>query len=56
MFQPLLTRLAISETIPLRSSYDPDLWADEYAFLNAPGQAQIQSDLFYDYRTNGAGT
>jgi pimeloyl-ACP methyl ester carboxylesterase len=32
--------------------YDPDLWGDEYAFLNAPGQAQIQSDLFYDYRTN----
>jgi pimeloyl-ACP methyl ester carboxylesterase len=32
--------------------YDPDLWTDEYAFLNAPGQAQIQSDLFYDYRTN----
>jgi len=32
--------------------YDPDLWADEYAFLNAPGQAQIQSDLFYDYHTN----
>jgi len=33
-------------------SYDPDLWTDEYAFLNAPGQAQIQSNLFYDYRTN----
>jgi pimeloyl-ACP methyl ester carboxylesterase len=32
--------------------YDPDLWADEFAFLNSPGQAQIQSDLFYDYRTN----
>src|SRR6202023_373262 len=32
--------------------YDPDLWTDEYAFLNAPVQAQIQSDLFYDYRTN----
>src|SRR6202023_3182101 len=32
--------------------YDPDIWTDEYAFLNAPGQAQIQSDLFYDYRTN----
>ena len=32
--------------------YDPDLWTDEYAFLNAPGQAQVQSDLFYDYRTN----
>jgi pimeloyl-ACP methyl ester carboxylesterase len=34
--------------------YDPDLWTDEYAFLNAPGQGQIQSDLFYDYRTNVA--
>lgn len=32
--------------------YDPDLWNDEFAFLNAPGQAEIQSDLFYDYRTN----
>ncbi len=32
--------------------YDPDLWTDEDAFLNSPGQAQIQSDLFYDYRTN----
>lgn len=32
--------------------YDPDLWTDEYHFLNSPGQAQIQSDLFYDYRTN----
>jgi pimeloyl-ACP methyl ester carboxylesterase len=32
--------------------YDPDLWSDEFAFLNQPGQADIQSDLFYDYRTN----
>jgi pimeloyl-ACP methyl ester carboxylesterase len=32
--------------------YDPDLWTDEYYFLNQPGQADIQSDLFYDYRTN----
>jgi pimeloyl-ACP methyl ester carboxylesterase len=35
--------------------YDPDLWTDEYAFLNSPGQAQIQSDLFFDYRTNVEG-
>jgi pimeloyl-ACP methyl ester carboxylesterase len=34
--------------------YDPDLWTDEYRFLNAPGQARIQGDLFYDYRTNVA--
>jgi pimeloyl-ACP methyl ester carboxylesterase len=32
--------------------YDPDLWTDEFSFLNQPSQAEIQSDLFYDYRTN----
>ncbi len=32
--------------------YDPDLWTDEFAFLSQPGQAEIQSDLFFDYRTN----
>ncbi len=34
--------------------YDPDLWTDEFNFLTQPGQAEIQSDLFYDYRTNVA--
>ncbi len=34
--------------------YDPNLWTDEFAFLNQPGQVDIQSDLFYDYRTNVA--
>ena len=37
---------------PNAEHYDPDLWTDEYYFLNQPGQAEIQSDLFYDYRTN----
>lgn len=32
--------------------YDPDLWTDEFRFLSQPGQADIQIDLFYDYRTN----
>jgi pimeloyl-ACP methyl ester carboxylesterase len=32
--------------------HDPDLWTDEFYFLNQPGQPDIQSDLFYDYRTN----
>src|SRR4030081_3170874 len=32
--------------------YDPDVWTDEFYFLNQPSQAEIQSDLFYDYRTN----
>lgn len=31
---------------------NPDTWVDEFRFLNQPGQAAIQSDLFYDYRTN----
>jgi pimeloyl-ACP methyl ester carboxylesterase len=37
---------------PKVERYDPDLWTDEFAFLSQPGQADIQSDLFYDYRTN----
>jgi len=37
---------------PTVERYDPDLWTDEFAFLSQPGQAEIQSDLFYDYRTN----
>jgi pimeloyl-ACP methyl ester carboxylesterase len=41
-------------TDPETTRYDPDLWTDEYSFLSRPGQAQIQSDLFYDYRTNVA--
>ena len=36
------------------SRYDPDLWTDEFAFLSQPHQVDIQSDLFYDYRTNVA--
>jgi pimeloyl-ACP methyl ester carboxylesterase len=32
--------------------HDPDLYTDEFYFLNQPGQVDIQSDLFYDYRTN----
>jgi pimeloyl-ACP methyl ester carboxylesterase len=32
--------------------HDPDLWNDEFSFLSQPRQADIQSDLFFDYRTN----
>jgi len=37
---------------PNEQRYDPDLWTDEFNFLSQPAQADIQSDLFYDYRTN----
>jgi hypothetical protein len=39
---------------PSVDRYDPDLWTDEFAFLSQPNQPDIQSDLFYDYRTNVA--
>jgi pimeloyl-ACP methyl ester carboxylesterase len=39
-------------TSPDPTLYDPDLWVDEYYFLNQPGQADIQLDLFYDYQNN----
>jgi pimeloyl-ACP methyl ester carboxylesterase len=39
-------------TDPNVERYDPDLWSDEFAFLSQLVQADIQSDLFYDYRTN----
>ena len=32
--------------------YNPDPWTNEFAFLKQPGQADIQSGLFYGYRTN----
>ena len=37
---------------PHPERYNPDLWRDEAAFLARPGEADIQSDLFYDYRNN----
>ncbi|MDQ7251069.1 alpha/beta fold hydrolase [Dongia sedimenti] len=39
---------------PNPERYDPDLWTDEFAFLSQPGQADIQTELFYDYRNNVA--
>jgi pimeloyl-ACP methyl ester carboxylesterase len=39
---------------PHPDRYDPDTWTDEYAFLTRPGQADIQTTLFLDYRTNVA--
>jgi pimeloyl-ACP methyl ester carboxylesterase len=39
---------------PRVARYGPDLWTYEFAYLNRAGEADIQSDLFYDYRTNVA--
>jgi pimeloyl-ACP methyl ester carboxylesterase len=48
------TRARHLGTDPATELYDPDLWTDEFAFLSQPGQADIQTELFYDYRTNVA--
>ena len=39
-------------TSPHPEQIDPDSWTDEFYFLNQPGQADIQTDLFYDYQNN----
>ena len=39
---------------PNPDTIDPDRWTDEFSFLSRPGEADIQIDLFYDYRTNVA--
>jgi pimeloyl-ACP methyl ester carboxylesterase len=39
---------------PRPERYDPDTWTDEYAFLTRPGQPEIQTTLFLDYRNNVA--
>jgi pimeloyl-ACP methyl ester carboxylesterase len=46
------TRARHLGTDPNVEAYDPDLWMDEYAYLNRPGQGAIQADLIYDYQTN----
>ena len=53
-FSPAATRLRHVGTSPTPENYDPDLWTDELAFLRRPGQADIQTDLFFDYQTNVA--
>jgi len=37
---------------PRPGQIDPDTWTDEFYFLNQPGQADIQTDLFFDYQNN----
>lgn len=39
---------------PHPERYDPTEWLGEHALLSRPGQRQIQSNLFFDYRTNVA--
>ncbi|MDR6391509.1 alpha/beta fold hydrolase [Paraburkholderia phenoliruptrix] len=49
---PAALKLRHVGTSPNPHHYDPDNWRDEEQFLARPGQAAIQTELFYDYRTN----
>lgn len=51
---PETTRQRHIGSNPHPETVDPDRWTDELAFLSRPGEADIQSDLFYDYRSNVA--
>ncbi|MEE6256933.1 alpha/beta fold hydrolase [Plantactinospora sonchi] len=51
---PAATRQRHVGTSPRPEAYDPDLWDDELAFLRRPGIADIQVELFHDYRSNVA--
>src|ERR1700678_1555721 len=53
-FSPAATRQRHVGSSKVPQQYDPDLWADELAFLGRPSVHDIQTDLFYDYRTNVA--
>ena len=48
------TRTRHVGTSPHPERYSPEEWLAEHAHLTKPGQREIQSDLFYDYRTNVA--
>jgi hypothetical protein len=41
--------MSVTTPTPIVTTRSAD---DEYSFLNKPGQADIQSDLIYDYRSN----
>lgn len=46
------TRWQYIHGVPDSSLVSPDAWTVDQAFLDRPGNQEIQLDLFYDYRTN----
>jgi len=56
--RPLLsleaTRFQYTDGVRDTARIDPAAWLHDQALLDRPGNAEIQLDLFYDYRTNVA--
>jgi pimeloyl-ACP methyl ester carboxylesterase len=46
------TRAQYTDGVNDLSRIDPSAWLHDQALLDRPGNAEIQLDLFYDYRTN----
>ncbi len=49
---PETTRFQYTDGVRDISRIAPDNWVQDQALLDRPGNADIQLDLFYDYRTN----
>jgi pimeloyl-ACP methyl ester carboxylesterase len=46
------TKFQYTDGVADASRVSPDNWVHDQALLDRPGNADIQMDLFYDYRTN----
>jgi pimeloyl-ACP methyl ester carboxylesterase len=49
---PEITKFQYTDGVADISRIAPDNWVHDQALLDRPGNAEIQMDLFYDYRTN----
>jgi len=52
LLTPATTKFQYTDGVADLSRIDPDNWVHDQALLDRPGNADIQLDLFYDYRTN----
>jgi len=49
---PETTKFQCTDGVADVTRISPDNWVHDQALLDRPGNADIQLDLFYDYRTN----
>ena len=52
LVDPETTKFQYTDGVTDVSRISPDNWVHDQALLDRPGNAEIQMDLFYDYRTN----
>jgi pimeloyl-ACP methyl ester carboxylesterase len=52
LVSPETTKFQYTDGVADVTRISPDNWVHDQALLDRPGNAEIQMDLFYDYRTN----